>query len=809
MQYVVGTTLDDILSGRGIDVDSALDLGTQIAEGLAEAHSHGIIHRDIKPANIIVSEKGQAKILDFGLAKFIEAEASTDAANRMESTSGAMGTVPYMSPEQLLGERVDARTDVFSFGTMLFELISGVSAFGRENNSETISAILNEEPDWSLVHSVLRPMLQRCLARDQGGRYASAVELAEALLKIRNHGPIENPTRPSPAAPIRIDAVTQPADLKTLPLYPWQSGADKLLRPSHNSDEELPSTSEGRLRGWLAVAAGVVTLFTLAGGAFLWQRTLPVNGSTDGKTYDQLGSIQSGIFTTRLTSTGRVKNAAISPDGRFFIYAQEENEAKQSLWMQQIGSGRNDRIIPPANVNYLSLVITSDGNSFYYHDANGTLYRMPVIGGTPTRIADGLAMGWGPSRIAVSPDGLQIAFVRNVGNARQAIIRSDANGANEQTLASIEPPDHIGQTLAWSPDGKVIACWIISDSNLQNIIAVQVADGTYARLPQAVGPIGSLTWLPDSRSLLITGMNGIRKVSYPDGETTPITADSNIYNHLNISADGRSLLTVRTETLGQIWTATIPEGKPSNQLTEGFEKVDGRFVLDWVKGDRIFYDSVASGTYSIWAMDADGSNQQQLVRDVNWATASPDGRYLVYLGQGLNFGLSRMDLRDGSLRNLTDSPDFRPIFSPDGKWVVFQRSTDLWKIPIDGGRPTRIVEEPFYSPAISPDGKTVAAMGSGKIVLVPFDGGEIIGTLYDVPMPSSNGTSTIRWTPDGHGIYYVVLHNRVSNIWKLPIDGSPPVQVTNFESGRIFNFALSPNGDPQSTVCPFTRLRQQ
>jgi serine/threonine protein kinase len=174
MQYVVGTTLDAILSGRGIDVDTALDIGAQIAEGLAEAHSRGIIHRDIKPANIIISEKMQAKILDFGLAKFIEAESPEDAASRMESTGGVMGTVPYMSPEQLHGRAVDARTDVFSFGSLLFEMLSGTSPFRRERNEDTISAILTEEPDWSFVSPVLRPLLERCLAKNHENRYASA-----------------------------------------------------------------------------------------------------------------------------------------------------------------------------------------------------------------------------------------------------------------------------------------------------------------------------------------------------------------------------------------------------------------------------------------------------------------------------------------------------------------------------------------------------------------------------------------------------------------------------------------------------------
>lgn len=289
MQYVVGTTLDDILTCRGVDVGTALDLGTQIAKGLGEAHARGIIHRDIKPANIIVSEKGQAKILDFGLAKFIEAETSVEAASRMQSSGGVMGTVPYMSPEQLLGDRVDARTDVFSFGALLYEMLSGVPAFRGKNNAETISAILREEPDWSLLSPVLRPVLQRCLAKEKAGRYASAGELTEAIAKVRNYGPIENPTSSNPTVPIRIDAVTQPADLETLPLYPWQSGGDEILRPSNPSDAELPRPSKSRLRGWLAIAASVFAVVVVAFTPLIWQQP-PQSRSTgaSGKLYWEL-----------------------------------------------------------------------------------------------------------------------------------------------------------------------------------------------------------------------------------------------------------------------------------------------------------------------------------------------------------------------------------------------------------------------------------------------------------------------------------------------------------------------------------------
>lgn len=272
MQYVVGTTLDAILACGRVHLTAALDIAAQIADGIAEAHSQGIIHRDIKPANIIISEKGQVKILDFGLAKFIEAETSADAANRMASTGGVMGTVPYMSPEQLLAGPVDARTDVFSFGTLLFEMLSGVSAFGRESNTETVSAILREDPDWSLVSPVLRPLLQRCLAKHREDRYESAGKLAEALLEVRTHEPIQHATASHSTGQNKIDPATGPTSKKKRPLYFWQSRGEETQRQSSGAAAQPSGLFKSRWRRLLAIAGTVVSVVALVGAVFVWQR---------------------------------------------------------------------------------------------------------------------------------------------------------------------------------------------------------------------------------------------------------------------------------------------------------------------------------------------------------------------------------------------------------------------------------------------------------------------------------------------------------------------------------------------------------
>ena len=507
---------------------------------------------------------------------------------------------------------------------------------------------------------------------------------------------------------------------------------------------------------------------------------------------------------TRLTSSGRIKAATISPDGKFVIYAQEENNQQQSLWMQHIGSESNVQIAPPANIEFRSLDISPDSNSLFYLDASGTLYRTAILGGSPKKVTDGLGNFFG-NQISISPDSGQIAFIRRLEQVSPLFI-ANADGTNERRFTSFEKIRQL-QRSAWSPDGKVIAS-VYYNSGHDNILAVQVADGASKPiLPQDWNYLLNLTWLPDSKGLMTNGIKDdadqnfqIWQISYPDGEARQITNDTNNYDSVSLTSDGRILTAVRNEQIGYVWTMPAGSGDttPVSQLTVGFEKRDGGNLLGWLPDGKIVYDSMPSGKSSVWAMETDGSNPRQLVKDIAPFALSPDGRYLVsQKGSGDNIGLWRSDLKDGSEIQLTKGTDVWATFSPDGKWVVFTRFADkvtLWKVPIEGGEPTQIVYKGLICPAVSPDGKMIAAV-MGKIILISFNDGKVIKTL-DIRPEKQERTAkqNLQWTPDGRGIYYIALNNGVSNIWRQPIDGSPPVQVTKFETGRIFNFAYSPDG---------------
>jgi serine/threonine protein kinase len=260
MQYVDGATLAEMLAKGPLGTAASLNLGVQIADGLAEAHEQGIIHRDIKPGNVIVNDKGQAKILDFGLARFIEAETNLQTAKRLNSSGQVMGTVPFMSPEQLRGKVLDQRTDIFSLGSLLYEMLSGRPAFTRESNAEAIAAILHDEPDWSQISEPLRPVLQKCLAKRKADRYESAFILARDLEDVRTRGLVDEPVRPHDTSPNRRVATADVLTTKKRPFYVWQSAVGEPSVQAEKVDSGYTAVSGTRRYGPIGLAAAVVLL---------------------------------------------------------------------------------------------------------------------------------------------------------------------------------------------------------------------------------------------------------------------------------------------------------------------------------------------------------------------------------------------------------------------------------------------------------------------------------------------------------------------------------------------------------------------
>ncbi len=806
-EFVEGNTLRENLRQSKLKLAEILDISIQIAGALSAAHKAHLIHRDIKPENIMIRPDGYVKILDFGLAKLIQPKQpmvglEAETAQQSETAKGViMGTVNYMSPEQAKGERVDERTDIFSFGVVIYEMLTSKTPFQGNSVSETFANLINAEPQSleqvaSNVPAELEHIVLKMLRKERDERYSSMNRLSADLKNLqenlKSQGKLEKSPLSENETRTEIMAVDT-GETKNLTL--------RELR-EQTGDVELASTNQGLKRKskyrTLAVV-GLILALALAGIGYGLYRNVSLTESKDSLVF-KAGQI------TRITSSGRVKASVMSPDGKFVIYSQGENNEQQSLWLQHIGSESNVQIAPPADIDFRSLNISPDSNSLYYHDANGTLYRMAVLGGTPKKVADKLftIRSSGNEKISISPDSKQIAFVRKFEDLATKIFITDADGSNEHILASFEQPNVIFQHSAWSPDGKIIACRFEKIGNFGGILAIKVEDGTSfpIREESVVFEIDQFTWMPDSKSF-ITNAGNIGEVSkiwqipFSVGEARQITNDVNIYGGFNLTSDGRILSVLRTEEISQIWTMPTNDQNRLRQLTAGFEKFNGTIFIGWMPDGKIVYDSTISGKLSGWLIEADGSNPRQLLKDAGLNALSPDGRYLAYQ-KITGLGIWVMDLKDGSEKRLTQKTDVWATFSPDGKWIVYTEYHDrvtILRIPVEGGEPKLIYSESGINPKVSPDGKTVAFITGQKIRLVSFEGGKISKTFdAKLQLLDSTNKQNLQWTLDGRGIYFIALNDGVSNIWRQPVDGSAPVQVTKFETGRIFNFAYSPDG---------------
>ncbi len=459
------------------------------------------------------------------------------------------------------------------------------------------------------------------------------------------------------------------------------------------------------------------------------------------------------------------------------------------------------------------MTFSPDANSIYYGSGH-TLYQLPVLGGTPKRVLE--HFGGQNNAATFSPDGKQFAFVRfSEGNESSYIIVANADGTDERILASSQRPAIFRSPAAWSPDGKVIACPALTAAGPQAVVTVQLADGAVSSIPSPRwDSIKQVAWRPDGGSLFVIAAETERdffaqiwQLSYPSGAARNITNDSNNYESISLTADGSRLVAVRLEQVAHVWVMPGEQTEQAKQLTSGFEKYDGTHALEWLINDKIVYGTAPSGKGEVWTIDADGRNSKQVAIEAMSVAVSLNGNYFVFQSHDADgVGLFRLNVVNGEKKRLTRGTDIWATLTPDEKWIVFTRWGDqvgLWKAPLEGGEAAKLTNIPGYllAPAVSPNGKLIAffwgktGRNFPKIGVVPFEGGKIIRT-FDDPAQYFPGYSkaTVQWTADGRAINYIALRDGVSNIWRQAMNGSPPVKVTDFKTGFIFNFSYSRDG---------------
>ena len=831
MEFIDGQTLRELMHGGQTDLAKLLRYLQHTAEGLAKAHAAGIVHRDLKPDNIMVTRDGHAKVLDFGLAKLIEAQAQpgqkpdregglasevATAVMQQHSIPGmVMGTVGYMSPEQAQGriKEIDARSDIFSFGCILFEAVTGRKAFEGKDAIDSLNRIIREPaPTISQFNpeapADLQRIVRRCLAKDPDERYQTIKDVAIELKEVRHdlQGQEAHTT-----APPSITSQAGPASQS----FGSAASVTPDSSPSRvSSAEYVASQIKGHKVGF-ALALVLLAAAILGAGFGLYKF---VNRSQPRK-----ANSFAEAKLIRLTTSGKASDAAISPDGKWVAHVKSD-AGQQSLWLRQVMTSSDTQIVPPSPQNYYGVTFSKDGNYIYYvqgeanNPATRTLYQVPVLGSASRKVIENVA-----SPVSLSPDGARLAFVRG-SPTQTALVVANVDGTGEREVAVRKLTNGTYSTggPSWSPDGKRLASSVTVGPPNEAVagsivVEVQVESGaerpiTSEKWPPATGT-GEVAWLSDGSGLVViapdqgTFSRQLWHISYPGGEVRKITNDLNNYNRLSLTADSSALVTVQTEGEMNLWVAPQADAGRAKQISSG--RSDGQTGLSWMPGGKIVYTSRGSGLTDIWSMEQDGKDQKQLTANAGgnvypWAT--PDGRYIVFTSSRARRtrGIWRMDPDGGNLKQLTEGPgDIFPQSSPDGRWVVFQStrsgSLRVWKVSIDGGELVRLSDKWTANPTVSPDGSLIAcfyredqANPPLKVAIIPFAGGDPVKVL-DIPQ-SVNGPAGLRWTPDGRALSFVDTTGGVSNIWSLPLDGGKPVQLTDFKTDQIFWFDFSRDG---------------
>ena len=777
LELVEGETLAERLAAGPLPISEALEIGRQIAEALEAAHRKGIVHRDLKPGNVKITPEGRVKVLDFGLAKDLsETAATTDSISPTVISAAStragtiLGTPAYMSPEQARGQALDARTDAWSFGCVLYEALAGQVAFGGDTASDQLAAVLRGEPDWAALPPTTPPMVRRLLARcleKEPARRLSEIgqvlwTLEEAIAERRDGRTTDAGRRSSPAASARAGV-----------------GAS-LLR-------SLKSAFGSRTASATPAPAAPPRLLQLT-------------------------------FAKEIEAF-----PALSSDGRRIAFAREVGRVRK-IFVKELDSGEESQITQ-GPFDDIQPAWTADGGSvlfvrsrepdarleprvvFGQYDA-GDVWTIEVAGGKETQLVEN---AFHP---ALSPDGLRITLDASWAGPRR-IWMVDSRGRNPEQVSTDVSEAVAHLRPRWSPDSARIVFQNVEGTRF-GVRVLDVASKATAWVVDEAYPSFDPVWSPLGRFLYFSSYRGgginlwripVTAQGAAEGPPQQLTTGAGQDVQASLARDGRKLAFATLKQNADLWRLPLspetghPTGSAEEVVATTREDSRGAWSPD---ARRIAFNSDRSGDMNVWLFSLDDGSSRQLTRGAGGdfqPTWSPDGRRLAFFSsRSGHLNVWTVDLESGRLTQLTRnrSIDINPFYSPDGRSIAYVSDQggrlEVWAMNSDGGRARPLTSTGVMGHFLrwTRGGETIVYRcpsfgGAPRTLEVPLAGGE------PQPLPEVAGGAHMSFSPDFSRILDVIGHK---TLWVSPLAGGSPEPVFEFEDPdiRIDYPVWSPDG---------------